>query len=115
MHSLMHLIGATVLTGLHLTTIMVGMAGVLPTTRMVGMESVDSSNSMRLGSSRLGLGDVFLCVTSTVRSLSLPVNHLLGLVHRLRDIWTGFGTLFTSGVWAKLTFAEWHVISYRLP
>src|ERR1700675_3458403 len=105
MHSLMHLIGATVLTGLHLTTIMVGMAGVLPNWRMVGMESVDSSNGMRLGSSRLSLGDMFISVPTTVRRLSLPMNHLLRLGHRLLYIWTGFVTLVTSGVWAKLTFA----------
>jgi hypothetical protein len=84
------------LTGFHIPTIVMGMAGILPLTHMVSVESVDPGNWMGLGGAGMGLGDVFLSVPTTVGGLSLPVDQFLGLVHRLRDFGASFGTLFTS-------------------
>src|ERR1700675_648230 len=81
MHGRVHLICITMLPGFHIPAIMVSMTGILPPTRMVGMESVDPCDRMGLSSPRTGLGDVFLSVTSTVRVLGLTVNQLLGLIH----------------------------------
>jgi hypothetical protein len=70
----MHLISTAMLPGLYVPAVMVGVAGILPAPRVMSMEGMYPSHGMGLGGAGVGLGDMFLSVTPTVRLLSLTVD-----------------------------------------
>jgi hypothetical protein len=75
-HGVIPLSGIGMLPSLHFPTVMVGVALILSTPCMVGVEGVDPSGGVGLGLTRLSLGDVFY-TTSTMSSLGRAVGFLL--------------------------------------
>jgi hypothetical protein len=93
---ILHFSLIVMLASLYIPAIMVSMASKLPASSVMSMESVYSGLRMGLSHTRMSFGDVFLSTPTTMRLLSLPMNHFLSLVHRLLGR-GGLRPLFTCG------------------
>src|SRR5271163_1310937 len=95
MHGRVHIGCTLMVTGLYFPTIVVSVAHILPATYMEALEGVYPSHRVGFCGARMGFGDMFHGISTTMRRLSLPVDHFLSLVHRLLS-GRGFRTLFPS-------------------
>src|SRR5271155_136202 len=83
MHGRVHIGCTLMVTGLYFPAIVVSVAHILPATYMEALEGVYPSHRVGFCSARVGFGDMFHGISTTMRRLSLPVDHFLSLVHRL--------------------------------